>query len=107
MHVSHWETDLRKYSHPVFMSETERRVLGDGELEALVLAETGKAILDDEDTYGVWLDTIAGGKPRARRTVDQLRNRIEEDRVDATKAAERERKKGKGQRKGRHWSMRM
>ena len=43
----------------------------------VILAETGKAILDDENSYGPWLDSIAAGKQRARLTVDQLRNRIE------------------------------
>ena len=90
------------------------------------MAETGEAILKDEDSYGAWLDTIAAGKPRARLTVDKLRNRIEEGRVQESKAEEqqprrkpgpkqeetlaelrkqreeRERKEGKGQRKGRH-----
>ena len=58
--------------------------------EARRLAETGEAILKDEDSYGAWLDTIADGKPRARLTVDQLRNRIEEGRVQAPKAEERQ-----------------
>ena len=53
------------------------------------LAETGEAILKDEDSYGPWLDTIAAGKPRAKLTVDQLRNRIEEGHVEAPKAEER------------------
>ena len=56
--------------------------------EARRLAETGEAILKDEDSYGAWLDTIAAGKPRARLTVDQLQNRIEEGRVQAPKAEE-------------------
>ena len=112
--------------------------------EAGRLVETGKVILADEDSYGPWLVSIAAGKQRARLTVDQLRNRIEEGRVETPKAEERqarrkpapkreegiawilhdpeklrefrerrkereerERKEGKGQRKGRHWSMRM
>ena len=53
------------------------------------LAETGEAILKDEDSYGPWLDTIAAGKPRAKLTVDQLRNRIEEGHVQEQKAEER------------------
>ena len=56
--------------------------------EARRLAQTGEAILKDEDSYGAWLDTIAAGKPRARLTVDQLRNRIEGGRVEAPKAEE-------------------
>ena len=58
--------------------------------EAGRLVETGRAILADEDSYGPWLDTIAAGKHRARLTVDQLRNRIEEGRVEAPKAAKRQ-----------------
>ena len=54
------------------------------------LVETGRAILKDEDSYGAWLDTIAAGKPRARLTVDQLRNRIEEGRVQEPKAEEQQ-----------------
>ena len=58
--------------------------------EARRLAETGKAILKDEDSYAPWLDTIAAGKHRAKLTVDQLRHRIEEGRVEAPQAEERQ-----------------
>ena len=58
--------------------------------EAGRLIETGRAILADEDSYGPWLVSIAAGKQRARLTVDQLRNRIEEGRVEAPKAEERQ-----------------
>ena len=37
-----------------------------------------------------WLDTIAAGKHRAKLTVDQLRHRIEEGRVEAPQAEERQ-----------------
>ena len=58
--------------------------------EAGRLVETGRAILTDEDSYGPWLTTIPAGKHRARLAVDQLRNRIEEGRVEAPKAAKRQ-----------------
>ena len=57
--------------------------------EAGRLVETGRAILADEDSYGPWLTTIPAGKHRARLTVDQLRNRIEEGHVEAPKIDER------------------
>ena len=56
--------------------------------EAGRLVETGRAILADENSYGPWLVSIAAGKQRARLTVDQLRNRIEEGNVEAPKAEE-------------------
>ena len=58
--------------------------------EAGRLVETGRAILTDEDSYAPWLDTIAAGKHRAKLTVDQLRHRIEEGRVEAPQAEERQ-----------------
>ena len=61
--------------------------------EAQRLAKAGSAILVDEDTYGAYLDALAAGKPRARLTVDQLRSRIEDARVEATKAAEPQRRR--------------
>ena len=57
--------------------------------EARRLSETGQAILADEDSHGPWLDRIAAGRPRAKLAIDQLRNRIEEGRVEAPKTEER------------------
>ena len=54
--------------------------------EAQRLERAGRAILADGDTYGAYLDAVAAGKPRARLTVDQLRSRIEEGRVRASKS---------------------
>ena len=54
--------------------------------EAQRLEEAGRAILADEDTYGAHLDAVAAGKPRARLTVDQLRSRIEDGRLEADKS---------------------
>ena len=51
--------------------------------EAQRLATAGRAILSDEDTYGAYLDAVAAGKPRAHLTVDQLRSRIEDGRLQA------------------------
>ena len=58
--------------------------------DAQRLAEAGRAILADEDTYGAYLDSMAAGKPRARLTVDQLRSRIEDGRVKAAEAEKRQ-----------------
>ena len=52
---------------------------------AEMLAATGKAILANEDRYGAWLDAITIGRERARFTVDQLRNRLSENRTRAAK----------------------
>ena len=46
---------------------------------AKLLADTGKAVLANDERYGAYLDAIVAGKPRARLTVDQLRNRLEEN----------------------------
>ena len=56
--------------------------------EARRLLEAGRAILADDDTYGAYLDAIAAGKPRARLTIDQLRNRIKDGSVEAAKPEE-------------------
>ena len=56
--------------------------------EAQRLEKAGRAILADQDTYGAYLDAVAAGKPRARLTVDQLRSRIQDGHVKASKADE-------------------
>ncbi|MCY4596241.1 MAG: hypothetical protein OXC19_15760, partial [Bryobacterales bacterium] len=52
---------------------------------AELLAATGKAVLAAEDRYGAWLDAITIGKKRARLTVEQLSNRLDENRTRAAK----------------------
>ena len=52
---------------------------------AEMLAATGKAVLANDERYGAYLDAIVAGKPRARLTVDQLRNRLDENRTVARK----------------------
>ena len=52
---------------------------------AEMLAATGEAILNNEDRYGAYLDAMTLGKSRARLTVRQLRNRLQENRVEAPK----------------------
>ena len=54
--------------------------------EAQRLEKAGRAILADQDTYGAYLDAVAAGKPRARLTVDQLRSRIQDGRVQPAKS---------------------
>ena len=48
---------------------------------AELLTATGKAVLADEDRYGAWLDAMSIGKERARLTVEQLHNRLDENRA--------------------------
>ena len=54
---------------------------------AEMLAATGKAILANEDRYGAWLDAMTIGRSRAQLTVEQLGNRLDQNR---TRAVERE-----------------
>ena len=49
------------------------------------LAATGKAVLANEDRYGPYLDAMTIGRERARLTVEQLHNRLDENRTVATK----------------------
>ena len=49
---------------------------------AELLADIGKAVLSNDDRYGAWLDAMTIGKARARLTVEQLRTRLREDRVE-------------------------
>ena len=50
-----------------------------------MLAATGEAILNNEDRYGAYIDAMTLGRSRARLTVKQLRNRLQENRVEAPK----------------------
>ena len=70
--------------------------------EAQLLEKAGRAILADGDTYGAYLDAVAAGKPRARLTVDQLRSRIQDGRVEAARSEKSEprRDPGKAQQEG-------
>ncbi len=52
---------------------------------AELLAATGKAVLANDERYGAWLDAITIGRERARFTVEQLRNRLDENRTVAAK----------------------
>ncbi len=52
---------------------------------AEMLAATGKAVLADEDRYGAYLDAMTIGRERTRLTVEQLRNRLDENRSLAAK----------------------
>ena len=55
---------------------------------AEMLAATGKAVLANEDRYGAWLDAMTIDRERARLTVDQLRNRLDENLTVAIKPEE-------------------
>ena len=48
---------------------------------AEMLAATGKAVLGNDERYGAYLDAMAIGKARARLTVEQLTNRLRENRT--------------------------
>ena len=52
---------------------------------AELLAATGKAVLSDDERYGAWLDAMTIGKARAQLTVEQLRNRLRENRARVRK----------------------
>ena len=52
---------------------------------AEMLAATGEAVLSDDDRYGAYLDAMTIGKARARLTVEQLRNRLRENRARVPK----------------------
>ena len=52
---------------------------------AEVLAATGEAVLANEDRYGAWLDAMIIGRSRAQLTVEQLRNRLRDNRERAAK----------------------
>ena len=52
---------------------------------AELLADTGKAVLANDERYGAYLDAITAGEPRARLTVDQLRNRLDDNRTRTAK----------------------
>ena len=52
---------------------------------AEMLAATGKAILSNEERYGAYLDALTIGKARAELTVEQLRNRLRENRTRVRK----------------------
>ena len=53
---------------------------------AEMLAATGKAVLANDERYGAYLDAMTIGKARARLTVEQLRNRLRENRIQSQKA---------------------
>ena len=57
---------------------------------AEMLAATGEAVLADEEKYGAYLDAMTLGRSRAHLTVQQLRNRIGDNRAYAAKPAERQ-----------------
>ena len=52
---------------------------------AEMLEATGKAVLANEDRYGAYLDAVTIGKARAELTVEQLHNRLDENRAVAAK----------------------
>ena len=60
---------------------------------AEVLTATGKAVLANEDRYGAWLDAMTIGRERAQLTVEQLSNRLRENRALTAKPEERQRRR--------------
>ena len=57
---------------------------------AEMLAATGVAILADEEKYGAYLDARTLGRSRAQLTVEQLRNRLRENRPRAPESEVRQ-----------------
>ena len=58
-----------------------------------MLAATGEAVLANEDRYGAWLDAMTIGEERAQLTVEQLRDRLRENRALAAEPEERHRRR--------------
>ena len=52
---------------------------------AELLEATGKAVLANDDRYGAYLDAMTIGRERAQLTVEQLRDRLEQNRAVAVK----------------------
>ena len=52
---------------------------------AETLVATGKAVLANDDRYGAWLGAMTFGRERAQLTVEQMRNRLNENRAVTTK----------------------
>ena len=52
---------------------------------AEMLAATGKAVLANDDRYGAYLDAMTIGRERAQLTVEQLRDRLDENRAVVAK----------------------
>ena len=52
---------------------------------AEMLEATGKAVLANDDRYGAYLDAMTLGRERAQLTVEQLRDRLDENRARAAK----------------------
>ena len=60
---------------------------------AEMLAVTGKAVLNNDDRYGTYLDAMTIGRERAQLTVEQLRDRLRENRALAAEPEERQRRR--------------
>ena len=60
---------------------------------AEMLAATGKAVLANEDRYGAYLDAMTIGRERAQFTVEQLRDRLRENRALVAEPEERQRRR--------------
>ena len=53
---------------------------------AEMLSATGKAVLANDERYGAYLDAMTIGRSRAQLTVEQLRNRLRENRTLAAES---------------------
>ena len=60
---------------------------------AEMLAATGEAVLANEDRYSAYLNAMTIGKDRAELTVEQLRNRLRENRALAAELEEQQRRR--------------
>ncbi|MDE2807502.1 MAG: hypothetical protein OXN90_03715 [Gemmatimonadota bacterium] len=61
---------------------------------AEMLAATGKAVLTNDESYGAYLEAMTLGKARARLTVEQLINRLRENRTRSAKPEARQPRPG-------------
>ena len=55
-----------------------------------MLAATGEAVLANGERYGAWLDAMTIGRERAQLTVEQLRDRLAENRALTAKPEARQ-----------------
>ena len=84
------ERDARQRGVPVVRLDAWPRWRETAEL----LADTGKAVLANDERYGAHLDAMTIGRERARFTVEQLRNRLDENRTRSEKPDEPQTRRG-------------
>ena len=66
---------------PIVFEITDSRTEDEADMP---VTDTSRAVLSNDERYGAFLDAMMIGRERARFTVDQLRNRLDENRTVAT-----------------------